>query len=783
MQRECYTSCIKINGIPLLPPLMTDTTREEMRRYKSLAIRVEDSLRESRLAERVFQDECTQADAAKPVNQLKTVRYSSDSDASSRDVATSDTNNSDSRSRLTVIEPVLQDAGERGDDTQASVSDVQRSHFEACSSNDAVNDTKSVAAADESECIRDAPEAATPNEDATSVDSWKPEVPRTLDIVPITLSNDEEDTSSSVGASKEAESPLKLSRQGSYVLDSPSPMLLAHMHTELTGEGYVPTCAANAPQRKQWNIAQPKTEWENKQFSAERVEALSKLECAARKSASPRRESDSSTESRHVNKSVGCTVAVEDTRRSDATPTKHNRRSSTDVETQSSLEKSESDVNAGALDLSSGEHTGAANGPEVSRVDEKRSDGRSEGVAERRDSSVKSSTPDELLMVYKEIEELHKRQMMELIYRQRKEQSLLQAEFQKQQTLLLAEIRKCATGTPRRAHVASTAALSRSLSSDEGGPASREARRRSSAGSAGRAEAPSSIRLSNRMIICPLDYLSSRNLYLLKQQSFTADNSPAAHEFDFARKVSLCDNAYSNNNDNNNNDNSNGNDDDNSCESRDLVYRNSNISNVSRQLFPLDSNTTRVPVLDTLYLDKHVRAVNTINAYARGYLVRRLMRTERVITLKKIYREALQCMLKLHVDAPLKSAEVDFLHRLQLQCDAASMNIVELFAQSPTKRMKVIAQDREIQESRAERPTSARSYSFATQKTLARKNLKEFESTLARYQRPLVVKRNPVRARCQTWTSDMRDKLMLPNTLHQGIRRSTSTGAVRKPWR
>lgn len=62
-----------------------------------------------------------------------------------------------------------------------------------------------------------------------------------------------------------------------------------------------------------------------------------------------------------------------------------------------------------------------------------------------------------------------------------------------------------------------------------------------------------------------------------------------------------------------------------------------------------------------------MRAVNIINAYARGYLVRRLMRTERVIMLKKVYKEALQYMLKLHVDAPLNSAEVDFLHRLQLQ--------------------------------------------------------------------------------------------------------------------
>lgn len=56
------------------------------------------------------------------------------------------------------------------------------------------------------------------------------------------------------------------------------------------------------------------------------------------------------------------------------------------------------------------------------------------------------------------------------------------------------------------------------------------------------------------------------------------------------------------------------------------------------------------------------------------------------------------------------------------------MNIVELFAQSPEKRMQVIAQDREIKQSRIERPTSARSYSFATQRTLARKKLKEYDS-------------------------------------------------------
>lgn len=62
-----------------------------------------------------------------------------------------------------------------------------------------------------------------------------------------------------------------------------------------------------------------------------------------------------------------------------------------------------------------------------------------------------------------------------------------------------------------------------------------------------------------------------------------------------------------------------------------------------------------------------IKAANVINAYTRGYLVRRMMQTERVIALKNTYKEALHCMLKLHVDAPLNRSEFNFLHRLQLQ--------------------------------------------------------------------------------------------------------------------
>ena len=47
--------------------------------------------------------------------------------------------------------------------------------------------------------------------------------------------------------------------------------------------------------------------------------------------------------------------------------------------------------------------------------------------------------------------------------------------------------------------------------------------------------------------------------------------------------------------------------------------------------------------------------------------MRRLMKTEKVIALKNTYKEALHCMLRLHVEAPLNLSELNFHQRLQLQ--------------------------------------------------------------------------------------------------------------------
>ncbi|XP_050447204.1 protein PFC0760c-like isoform X2 [Cataglyphis hispanica] len=752
-QQQFYNSCIKINGIPLLSPLMTDSIKEEMRHYRALAIKIEEKLKDRKLIKHNIKD------------------------------------------KMTIVESL---PGETRDKyNQSTASDVEHSQIQVCLTDNVIDTKPAIAKTDQNEYIN-ATEAPTVNED---VSESKPKVPNTLNIVPITLSNEEDN----IGAvmSKEKESPPKLSRQGSYVLDTPSPMLLAHMNTELIDKNYVPTSTNNVSRRKQWNITQPKVKWENKQLVAENAKQVSnKLECATDESTFQHPEFDTLAESYQIDQSVSNSkteVTEEHICKLNITSTKCSDVSDTSLAKQSSLEIFENDSDICVSKLSNKKTVENTNSykSEFSCEDENRDRDKIEDTKEHHNLIVKtksSITPEKLLTVYKEIEEMHKKQMMELIYRQQKEQFLLQAEFQKQQMLLLAEIEKCSSNISYQVNASSNVTSNQLLINNKeklGNIEISETRQELNVNSASKIHEDahynnkSSPMKHKNVIVCPLDYISSKNLYLFKHYKppFFTDTSPITSDYDFTREIisynTKCNN---NNNDDDDDDDDDENDDnDSNCKTHNrTVHKN---SNVNRQLFPLNSNTTHVPILDTsVYLDKHVQAVNIINAYTRGYLVRRLMRTERVITLKKIYKEALQCMLKLHVDAPLNLAEVDFLHRLQLQCDAASMNIVDLFAQSPKKKMKVIAQDREIKQSRTERPTSARSYSFATQKTLARRNLKEFESTMTKYQRP-VIKKSIVRSRCQTWTSDIRDKLMSPNTLQQGIRRSTSAGTVRKPWR
>lgn len=594
---------------------MTDSIKEEMKHYRSLAIKIEEKLK-SRLVKRNIKDKCVQADVIE-TDKLKSIEYDSDSDLSTRGT-TSDTNNSDSHSRTTIIEPMMQVTGETRDkhNIQSAISDVQHSQLQVSLTDNIIETKPTTTETDQNEYIN-ATKAPGLTEDISS-ENWKPKVPNTLNIVPITLSNEEDNISSLALASKEDKSPPKLSRQGSYILDTPSPMLLAHMHTELINKNYVPTPTRtnNVSQRKQWNIAQPKIKWENEQLVAEDTKASNKLECTTSESTTEHAELNREEESYQVDQFVNSTKTEgteEHVCKFNVTSTKHNDISDTSLKKQNSIEKLEKDSSTCVSNLLSEKSAEDASSlkSQSSCIDENKYCDKVENTKEYQNLITKKSsiTPEKLLTVYKEIEEMHKKQMMELIYRQQKEQSLLQAEFQKQQMLLLAEIQKCSSNIPYQVNASSNITSNQlSINKEKVGDISKTGQQlnvnpASNSHIEAHYNSKSSLMKHTNVIVCPLDYISSKNLYLFKHYKpplFITDTSSATPDFDFMREVNLCDTTCNNNNNNN--------DDDNNYELYNrTVYKN---SNVNRQLFPLNSNTTHVPILDTsVYIDKHVSII------------------------------------------------------------------------------------------------------------------------------------------------------------------------------
>ncbi|XP_076286753.1 uncharacterized protein LOC143212171 isoform X2 [Lasioglossum baleicum] len=798
MEGDSYVSCIKINGVPILPPLMTKGIKEEMFNYKQIAIRVEKKLATLRVA----REQSKEIDADIVQKNCRNILNNS-----REDPFFLDRNKCQNEMITNGFSPELlkdfNDGLKKGSQWNGETNVDHMPEYQISLASDAC--LRSGVVPPKENTDQHAKKISSTNSTTieTVSNDWKPQVPTTLNIIPMTLNKPDriEDEIYNKSDLHDAEDTPKLVRQGSYVLDTPSPVLLAHMQMEHKTVAkpyteYVPTPCTNKGHRKEWNISQAKIEWENDCRSKSFVHAVptESFELSPDKT----RTSDSKVGQR-MHKSVSSLTipapsftAYPATRSVDCIQTmlanecieKRNIEANRDRKYANSDEKrqdfqgSRKNDNFSTFQLahkrgnvperaaSSDSGVPFSNNLvlEHNRVpindnceEELSRNTETEDFASKLKLSV---TSDKLLTVYKKVQEMHKNQMTELVTRQQREQTLLQEEFEKQQLLLLTEIRKSfpeisvslLSENILPASFNQAALDSRKFSTDIG--SNMETVKNLKSNVQDERKADDSRNDNEKLTPCPLDNTYSEISLPAMEPCFMGKEEVKAElQPDKDRsyeKILVKDGG--------------------GCKRL----------NVSRQLFPLDSKTVHIPILDrTVYGSKHIEAVNLINAYARGYLVRRMMRTERVIALKNTYREALHCMLKLHVDAPLNRSESNFLFRLQLQCDAASMNIVELFANKPEKRMQVIAQDREIKQSRAERPTSARSYSFATQRTLARKKLKEIEE-----HHPSSFARSCLsRSRCQTWTSDDKEKILSPNILYHDIKRSTSAGTVRKPWR
>ncbi|CAG5045647.1 unnamed protein product [Parnassius apollo] len=104
---------------------------------------------------------------------------------------------------------------------------------------------------------------------------------------------------------------------------------------------------------------------------------------------------------------------------------------------------------------------------------------------------------------------------------------------------------------------------------------------------------------------------------------------------------------------------------------------------------------------------KERAAATKIVAYAKGYLVRRLMKTERVQSTVQTIRDALLCALQLHQDREgIRGADVDLHRRLIQQITAACYSLHDTFiGSSAAERCGLIAADRARKRSLALRPS------------------------------------------------------------------------------
>lgn len=108
------------------------------------------------------------------------------------------------------------------------------------------------------------------------------------------------------------------------------------------------------------------------------------------------------------------------------------------------------------------------------------------------------------------------------------------------------------------------------------------------------------------------------------------------------------------------------------------------------------TRSSKTPTVRKLPTPQECAAATKIVAYVKGYLVRRLMRTERVQGTVQTIKDALLCALQLHQDREgIRGADVDLHRRLIQQITAACYSLHDTFvASTPAERCAMIAADR-----------------------------------------------------------------------------------------
>ena len=516
-----------------------------------------------------------------------------------------------------------------------SISDEDKSYLNETLLGDSASSDTITASTDLNQYLNTSVSTKTDTTETTP-ENWKPQVPKTLDIVPITLDQSSHPDKSSI---TDDETP-KLVRRGSYVLESPSPMLLAHMQNELTTTEYTPTSSAQSVKRKEWTLSQVKKDWAAQNHFKE-PNAINKFRKGNHTKANihnhricksvSNSKTGSPLEVYQPAKSVDC-IQTMFAKECYSSKTVSRRASNQSQKYSSPLNgtngirnscskkpnKSPSILNlANKLSESLGSLRSASPKP-VKRIEKKNGNESIVNKSFDQDSNKTNETvkqkpvitSEKIVTVFREIQETHKKQMFELMTRQQKEQMLMQENFKKQQILLLAQIRKA---FPEISISALTEAISGKHAEHVTPPSSKTVGEKCDSTPKQRdMDQPQVNGINcdgkNKQLInkSPMDYNTPRKLSStschLKIQSTTPTVAPnyqstcqATQTFDDSSPIFFSRSQFSN-----------------TRLIDDIPVGNTihRHSSVSRQLFPLDSKTTHIPVLDnSMYTKQHVSTI------------------------------------------------------------------------------------------------------------------------------------------------------------------------------
>lgn len=131
----------------------------------------------------------------------------------------------------------------------------------------------------------------------------------------------------------------------------------------------------------------------------------------------------------------------------------------------------------------------------------------------------------------------------------------------------------------------------------------------------------------------------------------------------------------------------------------------------NRELFPKPSG----------YSEKEIRAATVLNAYVRGFLTRRLLRTERVCQIIETIRESLVCALEMRNEQQLELKDLQLHDRLIQQLTHGCNELHNIFSLPAAERVAIIAADREKERRKLTSHFKPPTVSTATRRSMLRK--------------------------------------------------------------